>query len=100
MALDLCEEFRPIIADSAVVMAINNGEVRPSHVVRRGGAVALTEQGRKATIGSYERRIGTTVSHPLFGYQTTYRRAMELQARLLAAVVDGQVERYRPLTTR
>jgi CRISPR-associated protein Cas1 len=38
--------------------------------------------------------------HPLFGYEVTYRRAMELHARQLAAVLEGQLDRYRPLMTR
>lgn len=56
LALDLAEEFRPLIGDSTVVTAINNGEVRPRDFVHRGGAVALTEKGRKRVIAAYERR--------------------------------------------
>lgn len=100
LALDLAEEFRPLVGDSTVVTAINNGEVRPRDFVRRGGAVALTDSGRKRVIAAYERRVAVTLEHPLYGYRVSYRRAMELQARHLAAVVDGQLESYRPLTTR
>lgn len=100
LALDLAEELRPLVADSAVIMAINNGEVREEHVVRRGGAVALTEHGRRRLIRAYERRVHVRLRHPLFGYEVTYRRAMELQARQLAAVLDGELDTYRPLTTR
>ncbi len=100
LALDLAEEFRPLIADSAVVMAINNGEVREGHFVRRGGAVGLNKKGRSAFIKAYERRVAVKVTHPIFGYKTSYRRAMELQGRQLAAVIDGQLERYQPLVTR
>jgi CRISPR-associated protein Cas1 len=100
LALDLAEELRPLVADSAVLMAINNAEVQDRHFVRRGGAVALTESGRKRLIRSYERRMHVKLRHPLFGYEVTYRRAAELQARQLAAVVEGQLDEYRPLTTR
>ncbi len=96
LALDLAEEFRPLVADSAVVMAINNGEVREIDLVRRGGAVALTESGRKRVIRAYERRVHVRLRHPLFGYEVTYRRAMELQARQLAAVLEGQLDAYTP----
>lgn len=51
-------------------------------------------------IRAYERRVHVRLRHPLFGYEVTYRRAMELQARQLAAVLDGQLEIYRPLVTR
>lgn len=100
LALDLAEELRPLIADSTVITAINNGESRERDFVRRGGAVALTNAGRKALVRAYERRVSVKLRHPLFGYEVTYRRAMELQARQLAAVVEGQLDEYRPLTTR
>ena len=69
-------------------------------MVRRGGAVALTDNGRKKLVRAYERRVSVSLKHPLFGYEVTYRRAMELQARQLAAVIEGQLDVYRPLTTR
>ena len=94
LALDLAEELRPLVADSTVVMAINNGEIRDRDFVRRGGAVALTETGRKKLVRAYERRVAVTLKHPLFGYEVTYRRAMELQARQLAAVIEGQLDAY------
>lgn len=100
LALDLAEELRPLVADSAVIMAVNNGEIRERDFVRRGGAIALTEAGRKKVVRAYERRVSVRLRHPLFGYEVTYRRAMELQARQLAAVVEGQLDEYRPLATR
>lgn len=100
LALDLAEEMRPLVADSTVIMAVNNGEVREEHFVERSGAVALTDAGRRRLIRAYERRVHVKLRHPLFGYEVTYRRAMELQARQLAAVIDGQLAAYRPLVTR
>lgn len=100
LALDLAEEFRPLVADSTVLMAVNNGEVRDSHFISRAGAVAMTKKGRAALIKAYERRVAVKLKHPLFGYKTTYRRCMELQGRQLAAVIDRDLEAYSPLTTR
>lgn len=100
LALDLAEEFRPLVGDSTVVTAINNGEMRVHDFVRRGGAVALTDSGRRRLIAAYERRVRVVLAHPVFGYRVSYRRAIELQARQLAAVIDGQLEQYVPLTTR
>lgn len=100
LALDLAEEFRPLIGDSVVVNCINNGEVRPSHFVVRGLGVSLTGDGRSAVIASYERRLEIEVRHPVFGYKVTYRRLLELQARLLAANVLGEVPAYVPFGTR
>jgi CRISPR-associated protein Cas1 len=100
LALDLAEEFRPLIADSAVLTAINNGEVDSEDFVSRAAAVALTARGRRKLIRTYERRIGTELVHPLFKYRATYRRTLEVQARLLASVLVGDIPTYRPLTTR
>jgi hypothetical protein len=57
--------------------------------VRAGGAVALTAGGRKAFFRAYEMRMDTLVTHPLFEYRVSYRRLLEIQARLLARVLEG-----------
>ena len=100
LALDLAEEFRPLIGDSVVLTAINNGELDGSDFVSRAGAVALTAAGRRKLIRTYERRMRTELVHPLFKYRATYRRTLEIQARLLAAVLVSDIPTYRPLTTR
>lgn len=100
LALDLMEEFRPIIADSAVLKAINNRIVTPKDFVRAGNAVNLTPAGRKRFLQIWERRVNSTITHPLFGYQVSYRRALELQFRLLARVLTGEIESYTPFMTR
>jgi CRISPR-associated protein Cas1 len=100
LALDLAEEFRPLVGDSTVLMAVNNGELEAGDFVRRAGAVALTAAGRKKLIATYERRMRTELVHPAFGYRASYRRSLEIQARLLAAVLVGDVPAYRSLTTR
>lgn len=100
LALDLAEEFRPLIADSVVLMAVNNGEVGASDFVRRAGGVALTQKGRRSFIRAYERRMTSELRHPLFGYRASYRRTLEIQARLFASVLLGELPEYRPLTTR
>ena len=100
LALDLAEEFRPLIGDSVVLTAINNGEVRASDFVSRAGGVALTSPGRRRVIAAYERRMRTELMHPVFRYRASYRRTLEIQARLLAAVLVGDLDEYRPLTTR
>lgn len=100
LALDIAEEFRPIVADSVVVAAINNGEIAPNDLISRGGAFALTSDGRRTLIKAFERRMAATIVHPVFGYSVSYRRALELQARLLARTLVGELPSYRPLTTR
>jgi CRISPR-associated protein Cas1 len=100
LALDLAEEFRPLLADSTVLTCVNNREIGPSDFLVRAGAVTLTAEGRRTVIKSWERRMTTELRHPLFGYKVTYRRAVELQARILAARLTGELAAYTPLVTR
>lgn len=100
LALDVMEEFRPLIADSVVLTAINNRMITPLDFVRAGDAVNLTPDGRKRFFLAYEKRLGDTVTHPLFDYKVSYRRAIELQFRLLARTLTGEIECYLPFMTR
>lgn len=79
---------------------INNGEVRPSDFTVRAPGVALTAGKRKAVISAYERRLEQEITHPVLGYTITYRRVMEVQARLLAAFLLGEVPSYTAFATR
>jgi CRISPR-associated protein Cas1 len=100
LPLDLMEPFRPLISDSAVLSAINTRMVTPRDFVRAGDSVALTPDGRKAFFRAYEQRMDTLVTHPIFGYRVNYRRVLEIQARLLARVLTGELSTYPVFTTR
>jgi CRISP-associated protein Cas1 len=100
LVLDLAEEFRPLLADSTVLTLVNNREIGATDFVVRAGAVALTPGGRKTVIRTWERRMRTELRHPMFGYSVSYRRAIELQARILAAHLVGEFPQYEPLVTR
>lgn len=100
LALDLMEPFRPLLADSVVINAINNGEVQASDFIRVGGSVNLTAAGRKAFIAGFERRLSQEVIHPLFGYRIEYRQLLELQARLFGRYLLGELPEYPNFTTR
>ncbi len=100
LALDLIEPFRPLIADSAVLTAINTGMVRESDFVRAGNAVALKPEGRRAFFHAYEMRMDALATHPLFDYRVSYRRMLEIQARLLARFLTGEIQEYPVFITR
>lgn len=100
LALDLAEEFRPLVADSVVITLINNDEIRASDFVVRSEGVALTDAGKKKVLGAYERRLDVEITHPIFDYKITYRRVFELQARLLVATLLDEVAEYTPFSTR
>ena len=94
LALDMVEEFRPLIADSVCLTLINNGELGPEHFIVRGDAAALTQAGRRKVIEAWERRMDGLVAHPLFGYSVSYRRILEIQARLLSRHLLGELPMY------
>jgi len=100
LALDLMEPFRPLIADSVALTAINTGMVTPRDFVRVAGSVALTATGRRAFFRAYELRMDTLVTHPVFDYRVSYRRLLEIQSRLLARVLEGEIGEYPVFTTR
>jgi CRISPR-associated exonuclease Cas4/CRISPR-associated protein Cas1 len=94
LALDMMEPFRPILADSAVLMAVNNGEIGADAFVRSAGGCALTPGGRRPLIMAWERRLEQELSHPVFGYQMSMRRMPHVQARLLARHLMGEIAAY------
>lgn len=100
LALDLAEEFRPLIADSVVVGVLNNGEINAGDFTVRAGGVALKSDARRTLIAAYERRMDIEVTHPTFGYKISYRRVLDVQARILAAALVGELPEYTPMVTR
>lgn len=100
LALDVMEEFRPIVADSVVINAINTGVVTRRDFIHRNVGVALSQEGRRKFLRAWERRLAEEVTHPLFGYRVSYRRIFEMQARLLARHLLGEIPEYVGFRTR
>ena len=100
LALDLMEEFRPIVCDSVVISAINNREVTGNDFVKVGKSTSMTDRGRRTLIKTYERRMDTLIRHPLFGYTVSYRRILEVQARLIGRFLLKEIDEYPPFCTR
>jgi CRISPR-associated protein Cas1 len=100
LALDLMEEFRPIIADSVVINVVNNGIVQSDDFIEAAGGFALKDEARRRLIQAFERRMDQLVIHPVFDYRITYRRVLEVQARLLARWLQGEVPKYPSFRVR
>ena len=100
LALDLVEEFRPIIVDSVVLTILNKRILTLNDFVVELGAYRLKDERRKVFFTQFEERLNEEVNHPLFGYKVTYRRCLELQTRLLAKTLTGELDEYPPLLIR
>lgn len=100
LALDLMEPLRPIVADSAVLTAINTRMITSKDLVRAGEAVALSSEGRRGFFRAYELRMDTLVTHPLFNYRVSYRRLLEIQTRLLGKLIDQEIADYPVFITK
>ncbi|RKU29542.1 CRISPR-associated endonuclease Cas4/Cas1 [Candidatus Poribacteria bacterium] len=100
LALDLMEEFRPIIADSVVITLINTRQITPADFEQSHGGWYLKSSARKKFYAAYETRKNETLTHPVFKYKLSFRRALELQARLLAKYLTDEIDAYTPLTVR
>jgi CRISPR-associated protein Cas1 len=94
LALDMMEEFRPVIADSTAIHLFNTGELSDKDFIKTGMGVSLTTKGKRRVIRGYEQRMETEITHPLFGYSVSYRRIIEVQARLLSRVINGELKEY------
>lgn len=101
LALDLMEEFRAPVADSVVQTVVNNGEVSPDgFIYSLGSSVRMSDMARKSLIGAYERRMQTELTHPIFGYKASWRRIVEIQARMILGYLDGTQQTYRGIRIR
>jgi CRISPR-associated protein Cas1 len=99
LALDLMEEFRPLIVDAVVLSTLNKRLLKPADFTTEplSGAVSLTPDGLRTYLRLYEQKKQSKFKHPVMGRQFTYREAFEIQARLLAKYLMGEIEKYPPL---
>src|SRR5260221_400673 len=94
LALDLMEEFRPIVADSVVLNIVNHRILTERDFQEELGVVHLKAEARKTFYAKFEDRLQEELQHPHFGYRTSYQRCIELQARLLGKWITGEIPRY------
>ena len=100
LALDLMEEFRPVIVDSVVVEILNHRMMTPADFIVELGGYRLKQDKRTLFLSKFEEKLNQEIQHPIFEYKTNYRRCLELQARLLAKVVTGEIDEYPPFIVR
>lgn len=100
LALDVMETFRPPVVDSVVLTLLNNGMLTRRDFREELGAYRLTDKGRRTFLTKFEERLDTTIQHPVFGYKATYRRSLELEVRLVAKCLTGEIRLFKPFVVR
>ncbi|MBD2503780.1 type I-D CRISPR-associated endonuclease Cas1d [Anabaena azotica] len=102
LALDLMEEFRPLIVDAVVLSAINRKMLTPKDFVTEpvSNAVSLTKEGLHIFLRLYQEKKQTQFKHPVMQRKYSYQETFEIQARLLAKYLMGEIEKYPPLVMR
>jgi len=100
LALDLMEEFRPLLADSSVLTAINTGMISSKDFLTSQAACAMLPEGRKALIRAFEARMDMLLTHPIFGYRCSWRSIVRMQVRLFARWLRSDVPEYVGMVTR
>lgn len=102
LALDLMEEFRPLVVDAVVLSSLNRRAIAPTNFITEplSGAVSLTLEGLRTFLRLYEQKKQSKFKHPVLKHQCTYQEAFEIQARLVAKYLMGQIEKYPPLVLK
>jgi CRISPR-associated endonuclease Cas1/CRISPR-associated protein Cas4 len=91
LALDFMEPFRPVLADSVVITAINTGMIRPRDFESNRNGCAMKPAARKALLKAWEQRLDQIYTHPEFGYRCSWRTILRIQARLLVRWLRGDI---------
>jgi CRISP-associated protein Cas1 len=102
LALDLMEEFRPLVVDAIVLMAINRKLLSLSDFTTEpvSGAVSLSDEGRKVFLRLYEQKKAAEFRHPVMEKKCTYQKSFLIQARLLGKYLMSETEQYPPLVLK
>lgn len=101
LALDLMEEFRPVLAERCVLTMINRRQIQPSDFVHREtGAVEFTEDARKQFLVAWQERKQDEITHPFLQEKMSLGIVPFVQARLLARAIRGDLDAYPPFIWR
>jgi len=101
LALDLMEEFRSFFADRLLLTLLNRRQIHPHHFDERPGeSYLLTAEGRKIVITAYQTRKQEEITHPILEQKMPLGLLPQIQARLLARHLRGDMDCYLPYIAR
>lgn len=97
LALDLMEEFRPVLADRVALTLINRQQLgKKDFIYMEGGAVLLCDDSRKAVLTAYQERKKDEITHPFLNEKVSLGLVPHIQAQLLARHLRGDLDGYPP----
>lgn len=98
LALDLVEEFRPVLADRFVLTLVNTGAVKPGDFeIRENGGVLLSDFGRKKVLTAWQKKKSDQILHPFLQEKISWGLVPYVQALLLARSLRGDLDDYPPI---
>ena len=101
LALDLVEEFRPVIVDSIVLKVLNKRMLKTKDFrYEDGGGVFLQHGGLRVFLREFSLRLGVKIYHPLVGRSLSYQKCFEIQARRMRKVIEGELDTYVPMRVK
>lgn len=101
LALDLMEEFRPILADRLALSLINRGQVKKKgFTITESGAVTMSDATRKTLLVEYQKRKQTEIEHPYLQEKMPLGMLLFAQAQLLSRFLRGDIDDYPPYIWR
>ena len=89
LALDLMEQFRPLLVDQTVMALLRTRKLRPEHgvVEAEAGGIWLGSDGKKILVDAYEAACQRSVTGALPGYSGSWRRHIAHSAQMLARAI-------------
>lgn len=95
LALDMMEEFRPLLADRIALSLVNRRQVAADGFQRlESGGVVMSDATRRVVLTTYQERKQEIITHPFIGEKTTIGLLVHVQARLLARYLRGDMDAY------
>lgn len=97
LALDLAEEFRPLLGDRLALSLVNRRQLREKDfTVADGGGVVLTDDARKTVLTAYQERKREELHHAFIDEKAPIGMLPILQAQVLARHLRGDLDAYPP----
>jgi CRISPR-associated protein Cas1 len=97
MALDLAEEFRPLLGERLALSLINRRQLSERDFqIFDNGTVQLKDDARKTVLVAYQERKRESLQHPFLDEKVDIGLLPFVQAQLLARHLRGDLDGYPP----